>query len=372
MSQIDFSNVASAPTPSTGKTTVYIDSADKKLKSKNDLGVVTDYSTASGAVTSLTGEVTASGPGAASATISNAAVIAKLLTGFASSTGNIDSTDSILSAIQKLARRQGNSLFGTGTDGIVTLIGNTTLVRDMYYQDLTINPSVTLFTNGFRIFAAGTLTNNGTIDRSGSNAVLGTGGVALVLGTLSAAVGGGTGGTSAAGTAGTASANSLGGTGGAGGTGGTTGGGAAGLVTLVTTNNGSIEVLNSSRQSLVARDLANTIITGGAGAGGGGGAGVGFQGGGGGGGAGVIVICAKNLIGSGLIRANGGDGADTVGANGAGGGAGGGGVLAITTENDTSLTSLTFEANAGAAGTGNGTGGNGNPGSIGRIFKVRS
>jgi hypothetical protein len=372
MSQIDFSNVASTPTPSTGKTTVYIDSADKKLKTKNDLGVVTDYSAAGGAVTSLTGEVTATGPGAATATVSNAAVIAKLLTGFVNSSGDVNATDSILSAIQKLAGRQGNSLFGNGADGTVTLIGNTSLVRDMYYQDVTVNPAVTLFTNGFRIFAAGTLTNNGIIDRNGSNAVLGTGGVALVVGTIGAAVGGGTGGTSAAGTAGTASANSLGGTAGAGGTGGTTAGGAAGAVTLVTALNGNVEVLNAARQAMVARDLANTVITGGAGAGGGGGAGVGFQGGGGGGGGGVIVISAKSLVGTGTIRANGGNGADAVGANAAGGGAGGGGVLAIITENDTSLTSLTFQANAGSSGTGNGTGGNGNPGSIGRIFKVRS
>ena len=372
MSQIDFSNVSSVPTPSTGKSSVYIDSADKKLKSKNDAGVVTDYSTASGAVTSLTGEVTASGPGAAAATVSNAAVIAKLLTGFAASSGDVDATDSILSALQKLAGKQGNSLFGNGADSIVTLVGNTTLVRDMYYQNLTINPGVTVFTNGFRIFAAGTLTNNGIIDRNGSNAVLGTGGVALAVGTVGAAVGGGTGGTSAAGTVGTASANALGGTAGAGGAGGSTAGGAGGAVTLVTLANGNIEVLNVARQAMVARDLANTIITGGAGAGGAGGAGVGFQGGGGGGGGGINVVIAKNLVGTGTIRANGGNGADAVGANAGGGGAGGGGVLAIVTENDTTLTSLSFQVNAGASGTGNGTGGNGNPGSVGRIFKVRS
>lgn len=33
----------------------------------------------------------------------------------------------------------------------------------MYYANLTVNSSVTLFTNGFKIFVSGTLTNNGTI-----------------------------------------------------------------------------------------------------------------------------------------------------------------------------------------------------------------
>jgi len=372
MSAVDLSNLASVTTPPSGKTTIFVDSADKKLKTKDDTGAITNYSAAGGAITSLTGEVTASGPGAAGATISNSAVINKLLTGFLESSGDILATDSLLQAIQKLAGKKGTALFGNGSDGIVTLVGNTTLVRDMYYQSLTINPGVTLFTNGFRIFVLSDFINNGIVDRNGSNAILGTGGVALAVGTLCAVVAGGTGGTSAAGTVGTASAVALGGTGGAGGTGGTTAGGAAGALTLVTTVNGNLEVLNSSRQATVARDLANTIITGGAGAGGGGGAGVGFQGGGGGGGGGCAVIVAKNLTGTGIIRANGGNGADAVGANAAGGGAGGGGILSIVTENDTAMTSLTFQVNAGSSGTGNGTGGNGNPGSVGRMFKVRS
>jgi hypothetical protein len=53
-------------------------------------------------ITSLTSEVTASGPGAASATLSNAAVIAKVLTAYSKGAGTIAATDSILAAIQKL------------------------------------------------------------------------------------------------------------------------------------------------------------------------------------------------------------------------------------------------------------------------------
>src|ERR1051325_5762551 len=35
-------------------------------------------------------------------------------------------------------------LFGDGSDGAVTLTGNTTLTRDMYYESLTINSGVVL------------------------------------------------------------------------------------------------------------------------------------------------------------------------------------------------------------------------------------
>lgn len=54
------------------------------------------------AITALTGEVTATGPGSAAATVSNAAVIAKLLTGYTAGAGSVSATDSILQAIQKV------------------------------------------------------------------------------------------------------------------------------------------------------------------------------------------------------------------------------------------------------------------------------
>lgn len=53
-------------------------------------------------LTALTGEVSASGPGSVAATVSNSAVIAKVLTGYVSGAGTISATDSLLSAIQKL------------------------------------------------------------------------------------------------------------------------------------------------------------------------------------------------------------------------------------------------------------------------------
>ena len=71
-----------------------------------------------------------------------------------------------------------DSVYGTGADGDATLDGTTTVLsmapsssvysmtRDMYFNDLTINASVRLAPNGYRIFVKGTLKfmgNNSTI-----------------------------------------------------------------------------------------------------------------------------------------------------------------------------------------------------------------
>ncbi len=62
-----------------------------------------------------------------------------------------------------------NLNFGTGADGDVIISGNTTLVADMNYHNLTINNGVVLSPAGYRIFVRGTLLNNGTIARNGNN-----------------------------------------------------------------------------------------------------------------------------------------------------------------------------------------------------------
>ena len=63
-------------------------------------------------ITSLTGEATASGPGAASVTLSNSAVTAKVLTGINITGGTVVDTDSILTGFGKL-QNQINSLIGS-------------------------------------------------------------------------------------------------------------------------------------------------------------------------------------------------------------------------------------------------------------------
>lgn len=60
-------------------------------------------------------------------------------------------------------------VFGDGSDGDVIISTDTTLVRDMYYNNLTINSTKTLYPNWYRIFVKETLLNNGTISQNGNN-----------------------------------------------------------------------------------------------------------------------------------------------------------------------------------------------------------
>lgn len=376
MSKIVTNNQSSASisTPSSGNTAIYVDSADKKLKTKDDAGTVTDYSAPGNSITALTGEVTATGPGSVAATISNAAVLAKVLTGFVEGTGTVTDSDSILSAIQKLAGRNDMSEFGDGSDGSVTISSDTTLVRDMYYDNLTIDSGVNLFPNGFRIFARGTATISGFISRNGADSVGNGGAAALVAGSLGAAGAGGNGGGAGAGVVGGNASPGLGGVAGGGGTGAAGAAGAGGTVTLPTATQGGVEVLKSVRMAATAQVLGATpsLVIGGSGGGGGGGGGAVNSGGGGGSGGGVIVIAARTLTGSGTLRANGGNGFSAPGANGGGGGGGGGGVIVTISQNDVTATSLVFQVNGGNPGTGNGTGLSGSAGSNGRTYKLRS
>jgi hypothetical protein len=115
-------------------------------------------------------------------------------------------------------------IFGNGSDGNVTISSDTTLTRDMCYNDLTINSGITLTSAGFRIRVAGTLLNNGVIcgGYEGSGGVGGVGGTPSSNpgsnGTVSATEGNGSGG--AGGGGGGDSGGTSGATGGNGGTGG--------------------------------------------------------------------------------------------------------------------------------------------------------
>ena len=60
--------------------------------------------------------------------------------------------------------------FWDGSDGDVTISSNTTLTRDMYYNNLTVNSTFRLSTAWFRVYVKGTLTNNGFISDNGNNA----------------------------------------------------------------------------------------------------------------------------------------------------------------------------------------------------------
>ncbi len=266
--------------------------------------------------------------------------------------------------------------FGDGTDGDVIISTPTTLTRDMYYDDLTVNS--TLNTDGFRIYVKGTLSGSGTIagktGSNGGNAVTttpGTAGASTGTGIFKTTVGIAGGDASAVVGIGTTGANGGAGGTGSGGGGGTGTGGAAtqvnkfGILRSLTlqgtdfNSSGTLSVLKPAGQA------------GGGGLGGEGGSG---RAGGGGSGAsgGMVWIVANIWAGTFTISStggNGGNGANGTASNGGGGGGGAGGtggsaVIIYRTKTWTGSYALTG-GTGGTKGTGTGTGANGVNGSTG-------
>jgi len=279
------------------------------------------------------------------------------------------------------------AFYGDGSDGDITYALNSTLSRDMFYNNLTINSGVELDTSSYRIFVKGTLTNNGTISNNGNNGgnggdasgttpgTAGGAGASLASGSLKDSVAGVAG--AVGGAAGIGAAN-----GGAGGN-GTDGTDVAKIIGVdgqtgsdssvggnSDTNNGGAgatkgaagvgtgTVYNIPRNYVGAYNLfdvfPSTTLLGisagsGSGASGPGGAGNATGNGGAGGGsggsgssAGIVWIFAKELINNGDIEAiggnagSGGDGGDSTvpasgfcggGSGGSAGGPGSGGVI---------------------------------------------
>jgi len=316
----------------------------------------------------------------------------------------------------------GAGFFGDGSDGDVVINIDAFLVRDMFYDDLTIDPGCTLSVNAFKIFVKGTLTNNGTISAAGPDGGNGgdaygsTGGIAgttspvPINGSITSGVDGNDGGTGADGVAnnngtmgGPAGAGesrvsafgnngSQGANAGAGGdtvghTGGASGSnGAGGTALAVTATCGGVRNITTiTLWRVIENDGITSFLNYNAGSGGGAGGGSGGSdhfanksGGGGGGGSagaagGAIYIAAFNIQNNGTITAaggsggqggNGGDGEDsaseTGGGGGGGGGAGGNGgvVVIIYGTGAIGVTDVT-------AGTGGSGGTGGSPGSGG-------
>ena len=310
------------------------------------------------------------------------------------------------------------NLFGGGDDGNVTISSNTTLTRDMYYNDLTVNSGIILTTANYRVFVKGTLTNNGTIrnngndgtaggaggdiaaDGNGTAGTVGVSGAGVAAGTLPsikaaiAATAGtvGQGGAAVTVAAGTAityapilQAAKTGGTGGNGGNFPSFGGAGGGQTGASTPSNlAKVQVIYLPEYFLTTEINTAGVATGGAGGGGAGAGGAAAKGGGGGGGGagthgGHVWIAAKKVINSatGVISANGGNGgnggrggnatvfATTYGGGGGGAGAGGdGGKVSIYYRSYSNAGSVT--ATGGTAGTagaaGTGTTGNGDAG----------
>lgn len=306
------------------------------------------------------------------------------------------------------------SFFGNGADGDVTISSNTSLTKDMYYNDLTVNTGVTLNPNGFKIHVKGTLTCNGTgkiasngnaggtggtASGSGSGAAGAAGTIAYSSGTLPlplAGKAGGAGGNAgptngSAGVAGDNQAKALGDTDAvAGGSGGDTDNANPGAGGAAGTKTGTVLAPpNSAPSAYNLFDLSGATITQygvapSSGGGGGGASGaVNESGGGGGGGSGssggVVWIAAKTIA-SLNTEAKGGAGGQggshgangDQGAVGGGGGGGNGGVIILIYSSGTSISTDVTGGTGGAIGT---TGSQvsataGSNGNVGKVYTI--
>jgi hypothetical protein len=282
------------------------------------------------------------------------------------------------------------SIFGDGSDGDVTISTPTTLTRDMYYNNLTVNDVLT--TNGYRIFVKETIDGSGTIDwgipNDGGNgvnsstdtlAVGGAGGAQGGAGLLKNVAGANGATATNAGNAGTSVVSSIGVAGSAGGQSGpgasgsvSLAGGVAGSVTKPINQFGYNLFLNLAMMDLkydgtFTRLFSSAGSGGGAssqrGTGGGSGSGATHSGGGGGGASGGIVfICARFWEGTFTIKSIGGDGGNganvtgsfSTGINGPGGGGGGAGGVSVVF-----FGTKTWSGSYNLAGGTGGTGGTG-------------
>ena len=316
----------------------------------------------------------------------------------------------------------GDKLYGDGSDGaLVASSGTTTLVRDMYYTNVTLSGTAKINASGFRIFVQGTLTigasceiynkgndggdgDDGGVEMLGFPGSGGVGGVAANAGAVlhdsiagsDGGEGGDVTGNGNPGDAGDGETESIIGAnpstaypevsaGGAGGGGGNMSfpGGSGSFGTRITATalqgfpvrsvQDMIDGILKDRTSFAIKYWGARAGAGGGGGGGGGDfgplsqAGLGAGGGGGGSNGGPLVICAKIIINNGSINVNAGDGGDggnggnavgtAGGGGGGGGGAGGNGGILILVYNSYSG-SGTKTATKGVAGV-KGTGGTG-------------
>jgi hypothetical protein len=305
--------------------------------------------------------------------------------------------------------------YGDGHEGNVTISVDTTITKDMMYNDLTVNTGINLDTACLRVFVKGTLTLNGTIRCNGNNGGNGGTGTGAAGGAAGAAGTQQTGGAvqnlpngpaGRAGAIGGFNSNGSGTTNGqdttyglpnvpAGTAGGISGngrsggaGGGVGTATDTIQEHPLVWPAIISWRRLDGTAINMSVVNGTAAqAGSGGGAAASGGGGSGGGGSGgaVVVVCARTITGNGTIQAKGGNGGN--GGNGlataqAGGGAAGnggqGGVVVLIYADNTGWTG-TLDVSGGTKGTkgnagggaGSTDGGVGSDGGAGKSYTMR-
>lgn len=228
-------------------------------------------------------------------------------------------------------------LFGDGTDGdIVIGAGTTTLAREMFYNNLTVQNTAILAAANFRIWVRDTLTidvggllqSNGTTAPANLGIAAHTARCGMETGGASANSSNGAGGNGSNATMTFTGYNPSGGAGGAGNGGAGGNGGVATTVALPSTAAGQVRNVMAGMTGQHLRNPSHALQPG-CGGGGGGGSGA-APGGGGGQGAGALIVNARNVVNNGAIECRGGGGGVGTVANSGGGGGGGGGVAVVT------------------------------------------
>jgi len=299
-----------------------------------------------------------------------------------------------------LLQQTGGGLFGDGSDGNLTFDGAATvlgmvpsanvytLIRDIFAGNLTITgASVSIATNGFRIYAKGTLTTNGGKITANGNFGAGVtpGAATNATGVTGPGAVGGAGGASGAGFgANPPFTYGFGVGGGAGGTGAAGAGGASNAPAAIPAGWGSPRAYSPSMLGFIAGYMASITLAstyaftqpvfGSTGGGGGGAGGAAQNGGGGGGGGGVLAIAARNIVlnNASDFQALGGGGGNAVGTNAGGGGGGGGGVALIAYSSLSGATpTAAASCTGGVGGAKTGTGVVGANGSNGTLFLMQ-
>lgn len=223
------------------------------------------------------------------------------------------------------------SIYGSGTNGALTLSTSLTLTSDQYYTNLTINSGGILYTNGYRVFVNNILAfNGGYIHCNGAVfSANGGSGYSFVAGQTAGSIGGsGSSDNSIASNTLNTTKNTRYSIGGNGGSVGMSNNGGQILGTGI--GGGGIASKVNPSMIYTYPNYVNGTINGNKITGGAGGAGCGDQGGSGAGG-GVVIVIAKIVTGTANIYANGGQYNQWYTNVGYGGPGGGGAIILVTT-----------------------------------------